>query len=292
MSSPIEEPLRESAPLARRLAPSLCRVDPASGESCAWSHGIWQYLRLMGMVTTPEHQADFFDRAFALVAAATRTPRVLVAGTADYAMLHQAVSALRRHGAEPEVTVLDICPTPLELNRWYGERARARVATVPADILDFRDARGFDAVCTHSFFGRIAPERRPALAAKWHELLRPGGRVITVNRLRPASGAKKSEFSAEQAARYRAVVLQAAAALPAAVAVPPAELVAEAERYASRPGGYPLRSREDLEGLLTAAGFTMESFSAAPVSGHARTDISGPTAPGGALYASIIAARA
>ena len=46
--------LLESAPLARQMAPRLCRRDSATGESCAWIHGLWQYLRLLGLASTPD----------------------------------------------------------------------------------------------------------------------------------------------------------------------------------------------------------------------------------------------
>ena len=52
-----------SAPLALERAPGLCRVDPQSGESCAWNHGLWQILRLLGLVLTPAHHAAFFRAA-------------------------------------------------------------------------------------------------------------------------------------------------------------------------------------------------------------------------------------
>lgn len=279
-----------SAPLARRLAPSLCRVDPASGESCAWSHGLWQYLRLMGLVTTPEHQAEFLDGAFALVAAGSRSPRVLVSGTADYAMLHQALCAFRRRGVEPEVTVLDICETPLELNRWYAGREGARVRTVRADILDYRDPEGFDAVCTHSFFGRFAPQQRPVLVAKWCELLRPGGHAITVNRLRPEGGERVS-FAPEQARAFRDLVSKTAVAMRESLDVAPEELAREAERYTARPAMYPVRSREELAGLLQTGGFAIGHFSTEPVRHAAAPGVRGPTLPGDALYARVIAMR-
>src|SRR6185503_18777380 len=101
MSPPLEEPLRESAPLARRLAPALCWVDPRTG--------------------------------------------------ARY----------------PQVTVLDVCGTSVELNRWYAERAGAAVATVCSNVLTFAPAAPFDLICTHSFIGQFDPESRARLARNW-----------------------------------------------------------------------------------------------------------------------------
>ena len=81
------EPLELSAPLAWRLAPTLCRKDPATGEDCAWSHGFWQYLRLLGLAGDPGNHADFFHEAFTEAGRGGAALRILVCGTADYAML-------------------------------------------------------------------------------------------------------------------------------------------------------------------------------------------------------------
>src|SRR5262245_36311726 len=103
-----QEPLELSAPLARRLAPQLCHKDPASGESCAWQHGLWQYLRILGMNHSPRAHAAFLLEA--LAATARPGMRVLVSGAADYSMLAHVLAATRA----AEVTVLDVCETPLE----------------------------------------------------------------------------------------------------------------------------------------------------------------------------------
>src|SRR5688572_27639449 len=109
----VDEPLAESAPLARKLAPSLCAVDPRTGERCDWQHGLWQTLRLLGLITTPVHHAEFFRGAFAGLEDGAR---ILVSGTADYAMLAQVIAVSR----EAKITVLDVCGTSVELNRWYA----------------------------------------------------------------------------------------------------------------------------------------------------------------------------
>src|SRR5262245_1212203 len=145
--------LLESAPLARQMAPQLCRRDPATGESCAWIHGLWQYLRLFGLASTPDQHAKFFLRALETVTGASGKPRVLVSGTADYAMLALVLKAYGKGTIRPDVTVVDQCETPLMLNRWYAERVAHAVTTHCCDILDYPERHSFDALCTHSFFG-------------------------------------------------------------------------------------------------------------------------------------------
>jgi len=54
-----DEPLAESAPVAWGLAPSLCAGDPASHDSCLWYHRIWQYLRLLDIITSIRTNTTF-----------------------------------------------------------------------------------------------------------------------------------------------------------------------------------------------------------------------------------------
>ena len=116
----IEEPLIESAPLAWRLAPQLCRKDPATGENCAWYHGMWQVLRLMELASSAAQRVEFYRDAIQGSCAGTQTPRILISGAADYAMLAVVIAAFDDRGATPAITVIDHCETPLHLSRWYA----------------------------------------------------------------------------------------------------------------------------------------------------------------------------
>ena len=195
MSLPIE-PLNESAPLALDMAARACRVDPATGERCDWSHGLWQFLRVFRLVGSIEYHTTFYRDALALVDAVHggARPRVLISGASDYGVLARVLWAFRGREMEPDITVVDLCETPLELNRWYAARERCEITTVAADITAFRSARPFDAICADSFLGRFAPDARAALAKRWHALLRPGGTALVINRLRAdADGAARHQ---------------------------------------------------------------------------------------------------
>lgn len=287
MKSP-EEPLAVSAPLALRMAPTLCRRDPETGESCAWNHAPWQLFRLMGLVMTPALHADFYRGALATLVRAKSRPRVLISAAADYCMLAQALAILRSLDADPEVTVVDVCETPLMLNRWYAERVGCPVRTCRSDILEYRDDRPFDLVCTHSFLGRFTREQRVALLARWRDLLRPGGAAITVNRVQDAP---RVAFTEEQSRAFRATVLRAAESLRGSMEVDLEELARQVDAYVSHPAGHPVRTREEFLEPFERAGFALEHVSCAPVSAGVRRDVEGPRVPGDAVYGRIIAIR-
>src|SRR3546814_1159862 len=81
-------------------------------------------------------------------------------------------------------------------------------------VLDYAGGARFDVVCTHCFLGYFTPEQRPALMAKWFSLLRPGGRVLTVNPIRPTPDHAFVPFTPAQAASFEARAMAAAEARP------------------------------------------------------------------------------
>lgn len=279
--------LVDAAPYAWELSRQSCRVDPATGDSCRWHHGLWPWLRLMNLNTSPERFAGFYAAAFARALAGRDSPRILVSGAADFEMLAQVEAACRRVGAAAELAVVDLCETPLALNRWYAERRGLRLATERGDILDCVADRPFDVVCSDSFLGQFPVEARERLVARWASLLKRGGSVITVNRLRPdADAASRVGFSGEQASAFVDRVRDAASELPELIRPSQAELAFEAARYTQHQGAWPVRSAAELEALFARAGFEVVAVQVAPIAGEAPR-ATAPTLAGGALYARI-----
>ena len=279
----LDEALDEAACLAREQAPALCRRDPATGHSCTWNHGLWPTLRLLGLVTEPALHGEFLRGALRAVSA--EHPRVLLSGAADHALLAQVLAAYA--GRAARITVLDICETPLMLNRWFAARAGIEIETRCADILDFEAPRTFDVICTHAFLGNFDVAQRSALAARWHALLAPGGKVVTVNRLRPGREPQWVAFSIDQIWSYRARVEEASQAR--GLQVP--GLGRAAEAYAQRQAIFPLGSTEELRSLFERAGFDIEHLTAAPMALAAQQQVDAPTVPGADLYLHFSAVR-
>ena len=275
--------LKQAAALARERAPALCRRDPKTGKRCDWNHGLWPTLRLLGIVTEPALHGEFLCSALASLAG--ERPRVLLSGAADHALLEQVLAAFA--GRSPEITVLDLCETPLMLNRWCAERAGIAIETRVSNILDYAEQRPYDAICTHAFLSYFDRAQRAALVSKWRALLRPGGKVITVNRLRPGSKAHWIAFSTDQVWAFRERV--EAAARAQGLEFP--RLGRAAENYASRQAIFPLASEEELRELFEGGGFEVEALTLDAVAPAARLPVSVPTVPSGERYARLIAVR-
>ena len=284
----LQEPLELSAPLARELAPQLCRRDPQTGESCAWYHGFWQYARLLGLGTSPVGHARFLAEAFGELAVSLKRMQVLIAGAADYSMLAHVLAVCRSHGIAAQFTAVDWCETPLELNRWYAQRESVALDTLCSDLLDALPAGSHDVLCTHALLGHIRPADRPRLLTNWRQALRPGGRVITVNRLRPGSPDVPAAFSAEQVEAFVDAVRSNAGKLD----IDAQELARAAQKYAQRQISWPVRSLDELRQLFEDASFRIEALSSGPMEtavGRAGIDV--PTVPGNAQYGRVVAVR-
>lgn len=281
--------LAEAAILAWRLAPSLCRDTSGTTADCLAAHSIWPSLRLLGILGSIETRASHYQNAMRALAARTGVLRVLISGAADHAMLAYVIDACRGAGARCEITVLDLCETPLALSRWYAARVSFPVATTRHDILTFSPPHRFDAICTDSFIGRFPATAWPALFAKWRALLQPGGVVITVNALRGTDTPDIVTFSEEESRALGEGVLAMAPAFRNALAVGPLELAQRAEAYARHHVTHAVRSAEDIRSLFEGAGFALDTMRIDSPAGAAPRNLRGPSVRGGRQYLHIIA---
>ncbi len=289
--SPLEEPLLESAALAWKLAPKLCGKDPESEGSCSWYHRVWQYLRIMGLASSAQQRGDFYRQTIREFVVGRRAASILIAGTADYAMLALVQEALRGTDSTPSITVADVCETPLELNRWFAARTGCAIRTARANLLDHAPQAAYDLICTDSVLSRFPAGRWPELAANWHVSLRPGGMLVTSSRLRPDDGPGKIGFPAGQVQAFENAVLRIATEKRDVLGIDPHELARQASIYARRQYNYPVQSLDQIGKLLGDAGFAFEQLALAPRGAANREGIVAPTVPADSIWLRIVARR-
>lgn len=241
------EPLDESAPIAWREAPRSCPPE------CRDYHRVWQYLRLLGVITTVRTNTAFLQHTFG--ALRTTHPRVMVAATADYGMLAQLHHAYGEHSLD--VTVLDRCPTAIALNRWYGERVGRLVHDVVGDLLTFETSQPFDLVTTHNLLGRFDDEGRRRLLSTWYRSLRPGGVVVTTQRVRPNWTKAQYRYTSDETVELGARVCDAARRA-GLVEPTPDELGETARAYAGAKETSTIRSTSAVVEAFEVAGFVVD----------------------------------
>jgi SAM-dependent methyltransferase len=287
MPAPTNAQLVLSASQARLLAPQLCRKDPISGDDCSWYHGLWQDLRLLGLAATAEQQADFFRNAFARFSG--RSLRLLISGSADYSILEHVLGALPKYQINAQITVVDLCETPLFFNRWYAEQAGCKIKTVQADIFNHRFEKPFDLICSHGFLSQFPPLRRAELVRQWSRLLSPNGTVLLINRVRPGPAGGETKFSEKQGQQFCDLVSQKLQATPALEESDRALILARSVIYVQRLNGYSLPETE-LTDLFQQTGFRIDDFQIIS-SGTQKSAFSGPAIPTDAQHACLVASR-
>jgi hypothetical protein len=275
----LPEPLAASAPIARALAPATCTA------GCAGYHGAVQELRLLGVVGSPQINRAFYREELG-AAAARGARRVLVAGAADYAMLAHVLDAM----PVAAVTVIDRCPTPLLLSRWYGAMHGAAVATAVADVARYVADPAPDVIVTDSLLTLLDPAGRLETLRRWRDSLAPDGVAITSLRLSPAGPPAAPPAAAVDA--FTAWVLDAARRRAGLLELDPERLESAARAYTAIPlRSWPVRDTRELRALVADAGLAIERLSVRQAVQRGPAGVSGPGANPGATYARVVLRR-
>lgn len=259
----VHEPLAASAKLALDWSQSLCQRGegrgPDSVPGCGWYHGSWQMLRWLGLFHSIRSDDDFFLASLQReIESGAR--HILVSGAADYALQARIMAAAGSHRGAINLTVLDRCATPLKLNAWYAAQLGLTIETVQDDVLNYRAAAPFDLICTHSFLCFFDTDSRRTLIRNWGEMLRPGGAVMTAQRVHSSDQQAIIRYDDSQIAS----LVQSAWDLAAAPGSPPGittELAASLARgYATHHWTHLIRSAEHLRQPFEDCGFELEIF--------------------------------
>jgi SAM-dependent methyltransferase len=269
--------LAETAPLALSLAARLCC------EDCREYHAVWGFLRLYGVLPSVSRDADFVRRE-AVRAARDGAGKVFISGSADHGLLALLHAGFAEAGRVPHVVVADLCPTPLALNAWYAGREGLLVETYAGDILSFQGGP-FDLIAAHNFLNFFTADDRARLVGRWAELLRPGGRVVTVNGVKPHAPEGSQRFGDEGAARLKEKLRRARCGHFHATLIEEAQLAALVDGYARKRRPQRVRSVDELSRLFTEAGLELETF--AP----AGTDVPWAHSDHGSLRMQIVARK-
>jgi SAM-dependent methyltransferase len=212
---------------------------------------------LVGAITTAKTNQSFLIDALRNAADGRATARVLIPAAADYAVLAYVLHAYRSIAVDVSATVVDCCETPLMLNRWYAERLGIELETRCCDALDFTDPQSFDVVCAHNFLGRFEYDDRRRLLRLWYDLLRPGGRLVTTQRIRVGATSGSVRFSAGEAEEFRDRTERLAREYDGALAIAPGELAEAAHNYAVVKRSVGVNDPSLLIDPLLEAGFTL-----------------------------------
>lgn len=240
----IREPIAESAMLARQWSETLC-------TDCAPYHGAWQVLHLLGVLNSMRSD-DSFLIAQLDAAIASGASRILVSGAADYALQARIAAVANKHNSTIQLTIVDRCETPLELNRWYATRTGMNVELLRENILNYRATDKFDLICTHAFLPYFSPGDRIKLAKIWWDCLRPGGTVLTAQRAKPDDTSDHRDFPQQ--------AFKLAAEQQDQIGIDPELARSLAVNFAAARRTFKIKDNEEIRKLFLQQGFELEQF--------------------------------
>ncbi|MBW7941523.1 MAG: class I SAM-dependent methyltransferase [Candidatus Kuenenia stuttgartiensis] len=255
----LDEPLTQSAPAMAVLSDFMCKGDHLNREDCSWYHRSWQYLRLLDLVSTPTWHSEFYLHAIRDHAKKDQKSKVLISGTADYSMLAYVLHAFNRAKSKPEVTVLDLCETPLMISKWYATKTKTDIHTVKEDIFKYSPKDKFDFIITDAFLTRFSRSEQHKILQKWADVLKKTGRIVTTIRLDPSADlVKPVRPSNKEIEDFVNRAERLAELWREFVLLEPSQIGLLAREYAEKIESYAIRDRQGLERLFAKAGLVFD----------------------------------
>ncbi len=285
----INEPLGESALLALNWSKNNCAQSSPERPGCAWYHGSWQVLRLLGVFHSILSDDDFFLPALKrLIDGGVR--RVLVSGAADYAMLARVTAVAGEHLKDMRVTVIDLCETPLKLNAWYGDKFGVQVEIIKDNVLNHSPAEPYDLICTHSFLCFFSPQDRQRLVHRWFAWLRPGGTVLTAQRVRTKDRQPIIKYTEDEVKALAGRTYMKAVQQQKSKGIEPGLARQLAEEYGRYHWTFLIDTTQEIRSLFESQGFRLDTFSRPPGE-LAVADVPGTPNQAGSVRWRILASR-
>jgi len=235
--------------------------------SCRNLHALWPYIRLSRSSTGLERSGSVLETALrAFITGGLR--KILIAGAADTGLLSLVLRAA--DDFDVDVTVLDVCASPLELCRRLAGQWSIPVRTVKQDLADLDERQAFDLVLVHGTLHFIAGEKRLNVLARIHRGLRPDGRLVLLfNTSRPSTIRKDDKLHVDYAESVVNELRRLAIPLPDSESEFIRRLSDHSRQRQEREGAF--ASPGDAEQLLETAGFEIIGCSEVETTHSAKT---------------------
>lgn len=279
-SDPFAEPLAQSADMMATIAKMSCNKRMYVDGTCSWYHGNWQYLRLFNLVSSPAWHSAFYRNAlynvlhgWDITSPGKARPNVLISGAADYSTLAYVLNAAERAQAPVDVRVVDQCRTPLIACEWYGrlrgmrtrdeDHSHSRLRVLEMDIHTITSAEAFNVIkppyqliTADAFLTRFERDEAAQIVKAWHQLLAPGGAVVTTVRVHPLDEPHSGVL--DEVSNFAIRARNLAARWRPYVRVSLDEITTAARQYAIQMRSFDLGDVSEIRSMFAAAGFQIE----------------------------------
>lgn len=178
----ISKLLEESCDLNYKIAKENCKNGVMSNGDCCWYHSVWQYLRLIDKVSSPQWHTDFYRKSFNKIQ--KDDIKVLISGTADYSLLALIYTFAVENDKKVDIYVLDTCKTPLKISEWFAQKHNFTIKVINSSIMNLEEKQlKFDLICTDAFLTRFKVEDAKKIIKIWYNCLNDNGIVSTTVRV-------------------------------------------------------------------------------------------------------------
>jgi len=243
------------------LAPRLC-------GTCVDYHILHPARRvssvISGILVDRRRIIQFVGEFFAQRGGDANAPfDVLIVGSADAGQLATAAHAMRAQSEDAisraRFTVIDICPTPLELCRRFADRHGISLETQEIDISTTERTFRADLILHHSLFRFLAPDMHIDIIKKIAGWLKPHGRLIFSTGLKDHSTTSNNpQWRVERNRAVRTLVESGALRLDESRKSLSDYFNGELDSRLARQ--LPHMSMEQARNLFSAGGLTIESI--------------------------------
>ncbi len=264
----LQEPLMQSADMLYEVASLCCSHDHVNETSCQWYHSIWQYLRLLNMVSTPSWHHDFYLKQLLSNTPDGESAKVLISGTADYSMLAYVMNAAKRKNVNAEITVVDLCETPLFACRWYANKLGQKVNALRTNIFDLNAKDEFSMICADAFLTRFKGEQLSQVLNKWYEMLKFGGIAVTTIRVHDEKHVCPDIPLEDAVQKFKAKAIERSAVWERHINLTADEMGEKAEYYARTMVSNHLGTKEHIIETIKKCGFKLNYIEDVEVSGE------------------------
>lgn len=264
----LQEPLMMSADMMSEVSCVLCSHDHMNLDSCCWYHSVWQYLRLMNMVSTPSWHHEFYIENLQKSMLKPSLPKVLISGAADYSSLSYVIKAAELLGKTGYYDVLDLCETPLFACRWYAKRKGVSLNTKQMSIFDLDSFDEYDLICTDAFLTRFNKDQMSTILNIWYKALKVGGNVVTTVRIHDEKHPCPEKPSDEDIVAFSNRAYERSKIWGRVINYSSSEIAKKAGIYASKMKSNKIGTKDDIVSAFTQAGFDLCYVDDVEVSGE------------------------
>lgn len=267
----LKKSLKNTCNIMYEKALHNCKSDFVDKDSCFWYHSVWQYLRLLDCVSSPEWHMDFYITSIKDFVNRKKNKNqisILISGCADNSMLYVIVHALSEivtsyPELEGEIVAIDLCDTPLLIcEQWWEEEKKMSTtensyskvfqkinfSTVTKDILSYSDG-SFDLIVTDAFLTRFPKDTTYSLLEHWKGLLNDYGQIITTVRVHTENSITLNE-RCNQIDSFVKKVLERYDQYKGVFTISLSQLKYKAYVYAVRMTSYSWGNEEEIEAIL------------------------------------------